>query len=299
MTQQTLSVGGKPRVIITQWHGNLNVQSWKEPAIRIELAESSVQVHQEGETLSIAGAQGNIQLLIPNVKMGPNRMLTDISVADFDGNVSIEGAGSVNLLNISGTAELTKVEGHLDAENIPTLRGSNGIGGEVRLSNISRIEIDAVGAGLSVVKAELVNVKAVGGQLDADQVGAQLQCSAVGGSCVVRNSSAAEIAINNVGGNLDLSGVARMHMCNVGGNLNMFASFPTDSNAHLMVGGNASLTLPDNANMAIHAMVGGQIRGEALGSLRVGSIAKLVYGEGAAKLSLTVGGNLTLHGNSI
>jgi hypothetical protein len=36
-----------------------------------------------------------------------------------------------------------------------------------------------------------------------------------------------------------------------------------------------------------------------LSSLRVGSIANLVYGAGAAKLSLTVGGNLTLNGNSI
>ncbi len=51
--------------------------------------------------------------------------------------------------------------------------------------------------------------------------------------------------------------------------------------------------------MALHAIVGGQVSGEAPGSSRGGSFANLVYGDGVARLSLIVGGNLKLLGSNV
>lgn len=300
MTQQTFSVGRKPRVVISQGNGNLTVHSWQEPAIRIETEGSIVRLYQEGDTLIIAGCEQHLRLWVPYIRpglvgmLGNKRIVTDISVTHQHGQVAIEHVGNVDLADIVDSVEITAVEGSLRATNLPTLQVQRGVGGNAVLSNISRIEINAVGGSSRVENAEMVTVSAVGGNLEAERIGASLQCRNVGGSCQVQDSIHAEVSIDNVGGSLRVTGVVGMQSCNIGGSLSLLAALSPGHSTRITVGGSADIALPDRPNLSIHAMAGGCIHDEVTGGRKRGNVATLVYGNGAARLDLTVGGSVRL-----
>src|SRR6266567_2050182 len=234
MTQQTFSVGNKPRVVITQLEGNLTVQTWKEQSIRVEMNETAPELHQEGDTLIINGGKTDLTLLIPAItRLGPS-ITTDISVTNLIGNATIEGAGQVELKEISGNvtlnkiagdvelesihavAEVNKVGGDLRARNMPTLLAKKGIGGDAVLADIARVEADAIGGDLALTRVETAAVSTVGGDLDVEDVQATLHCNTVGGNCRVQGSASAEVMLNNVGGNLEMDGAVLVQVSNVG-----------------------------------------------------------------------------------
>jgi hypothetical protein len=317
MTQQTFAVSERPRVVITQVDGNLTVQTWKEPGIRVETADTPGELYEEDDTVTISDCKGDLALWVPTIKHGIRWISTDVSATHLSGKATIEGtgevvlkdvggnvtlkniAGGVVLENVTATAEVMNVGGDLHAASIPTLLGRKGIGGELTVSDVARLEVDAVGGSARLHKVGNASINAVGGNLEAEGIETSLRCHAVGGDCWVRNSANAEMHITNTGGNLQMEGALRGHMGNVGGNLHLRTTFPADSSTHFHVAGNATVELPDDANVALHAVVGGQVSGEALGSKRGGSFANLVYGNGAAKLSLIVGGNLRLLGSNV
>ncbi len=317
MTQQTFAVSEKPRVVITQVDGSLTVQSWKEPGIRVETADTPGEVRQEGDTVIISDCKGDLALWVPILKNGRRWITTDVSATHLSGKATIEGAGQVvlkdiggnvtlkdiagdaELENVNATAEATNVGGNLHAASMPALLARHGIGGELAVSDVARLEVDAVGGSAALHKVGTAAMNAVGGNLEAEGIETALRCHAVGGDCWVRDSANAEMHITNTGGNLQMEGTLRGHMSNVGGNLQLRMTFPAGSGIHFHVGGNASVELPDDASLTLHAVVGGQVSGEALGSKRGGSFANLVYGDGAARLSLIVGGNLRLLGSNV
>ncbi len=108
MTQQTFSVGRKPRVVISQGNGNLTVHSWQEPPIRVETEGSIAQLYQEGDTLIITGCEQHLRLWVPYIRPGlvgmlsNKRIVTDISVTHQRGHVAIEDAGNVDMEDITG-----------------------------------------------------------------------------------------------------------------------------------------------------------------------------------------------------
>src|SRR5206468_3321862 len=75
------------------------------------------------------------------------------------------------------------------------------------------------------------------------------------------------------------------------------SSFAAEHPVRIAVGGNARVELPEAPNLTIRAIVGGQVAGAGIAS-RGSGMATLVYGEGAAQLSMIVGGNLELHGRA-
>jgi hypothetical protein len=293
MTQQSFQVGNKPRVVVTHLRGNLTVHPWRERQISIAGEGPIADLHQEGDSVIIDGCESDLELWVPNMKPIPGGITTQVSVKDVQGRAFIEEAGSVELEQISGGAELVLVWGSLRAVDMPSLHERKGIGGSATIEKVSRVEIGAVGGNLALQQVEFVVTGAVGGSLDADGIGAKLQCGAVGGSCHIVHSSNADVAVSNVGGSLQMTGVARMHSCNVGGSLQLEADFPVGSSAHLLVGGSATVTLPENANLHIQVMAGGPISGETLPG-KPGNFLNVVYGDGAAHLSLTAGGSVHL-----
>lgn len=297
MTQQSFSVSNKPRVLITHMRGNLTVRPWRERQIRVTADGPIGKLYQEGESVFIDGCESNLEVWIPNMRPMPGGMTTDVSVKDLQGSALIDGAGNLELEGINGNVELERVWGSLRAKDMPLLYERKGIGGSAAVEKISRVEIGAVGGGLTAKQVEFMTAGAVGGSLDAESIGARLQCAAVGGNCRIANSRNAEVAVSNVGGSLQMSGMALMHSCNVGGSLQLDADFPVGSSTHLLVGGSATVILPERANLSIHAMAGGVISGEMLTGKR-GNFLNVTYGEGAARLSLTVGGSLHLLGKS-
>jgi hypothetical protein len=317
MTQQTFAVGEKPQVQITQIDGSLTVQTWQERSISVETTGMLDGVRQDGDTVIISDYKGDLVLWVPALRNGFRWITTDVSVTHLTGDSTIEGAGqvvlndiggNVTLKNIAGSVELenvgavtsvTNIGGSLHAASMPTLLARKGIGGEMLVSDVARLEVDAVGGSAELNKVGTATIHAVGGNLDVEGIETLLRCNAVGGDCHVHNSANAEINITNVGGNLQMEGSLRGHMSNIGGNLYSRVNFPPGSSTHFHVGGNANVELSDDASVALHAIVGGQVSGEALGSSRGGSFANLVYGDGAARLSLIVGGNLRLLGSIV
>jgi hypothetical protein len=310
MTQQTFAVGENPRVQITNVDGSLSIQTWQERSISVESTGTLDSLRQDGDTVIISDHTGDLSLFVPAIRNGFRWITTDVSVTHLTGDASIEGAGevilndikgnvtlkniagSVDIENVGAVAEVTNVGGNLRATSMPTLLARKGIGGEALVSDVARLEIDAVGGSAELNKVGTATIHAVGGNLDAEGIETSLRCNVVGGDCHVHNSANAEVNITNVGGNLQMEGTLRGHMSNVGGNLHTRMTFPAGSSTHFHVGGNANVEMPDDASVALHAIVGGQVTGDALGSssspIYRGSsnFANLVYGDGAAKLSL-------------
>ncbi len=88
---------------------------------------------------------------------------------------------------------------------------------------------------------------------------------------------------------------AALEVGSVGGDLELQATFPAGSHTRLNVGGDASIELPENANLSIRAAVGGDVTGQSV-AFEGGNMISLVYGDGAADLELSVGGDLELRG---
>jgi hypothetical protein len=66
----------------------------------------------------------------------------------------------------------------------------------------------------------------------------------------------------------------------------------------LIVGGDAGIVIPDDADLSIRATVGGDVSGRSIITSRSGNLVNLIYGEGRAHLDLNVGGDLNLKGTS-
>ncbi len=301
MKQHTFAVGNKPRVVMRHAEGNLTVHAWNKRSIDVRIAGenedgSTAQPYNEGETVYLNNCRGDIELYVPYEKafLGHTTLVTDISVTNLNGAVTMEHVGNVDLFDISEAVTLTGVDGTLRATNVPSLHESKGIGGSAVLENISLVEVGVIGATLQVTNAETVNIGTVGSAVQAKRISAVFSCGTTGGSCEVYDSPNAGVSLSNVGGSLHISDVAHLPSCIVGGSLSAkLANLPSDSNTHLTVGGSAILSLPRDANLTARIMAGGAISGEAVQQKR-GNMATLTYGNGSASLSITAGGSVKL-----
>jgi hypothetical protein len=112
------------------------------------------------------------------------------------------------------------------------------------------------------------------------------------------------LSIDKIGGSARIEEVGTVRrLGTIGGGLTLrsaplSAHFAVEHPAHITVGGSARVELPDQPNLTIRAITGGKITGAGIGR-HAGHMATLVYGEGAARLSLTVGGSLELHGPAV
>lgn len=315
MTQQTFAINGRnPRIVIEQLEGNLTVQPWERQEISVETDGPVAVLQQENDTVIIKDCRTDLQLHIPAIKRIAGSIFTDIEARQIRRNAAIEGAGNVlldsvggnvslrdiygnaELANVSEIAELFEIGGNLRASSMPRLRGQRGIGGNAVLRDIASIELDAVGGNLTLKHAETAAIHVVGGNLDADGIAARLSCDAVGGNADVSGGASAEITLSKVGGNLQIDGARVVQSSMVGGNLRAAAAFAPESHNTFYVGGNARIVLPENANLTLHALVGGTASGDTATFTHGGGIVNLTYGEGTAALKLCVGGNLRLLG---
>ncbi len=300
MKEHTFSVGYKPRVVVRRVKGDVLVYPWNEHTISIRITGenedgSVAQPYSEGNTVFISDCTGSLELYVPYEKelFGLASITTDISITDLDGTVSMECVGTVDITNIRGEVLLSHVEGSLRATNVPRVVEGKGIGGSATLENVSRIEIGAIGAALSVMRAEVVKIGSVGSSVRATQIGATFHCGSVGGSCEILDSANANVSVSNVGGSLMLERIARISSCTVGGSLIALVSIPQNESTNFVVGGGATLSLPRNANVRVRIMAGGSISGEAVNK-KCGNMATFTYGNGSASLNLTVGGSVKL-----
>ena len=357
--QQTFPVGSEPKVIITQVRGDLNVSVWDQPTIAIDADGRVAQLYQEGDALIIREGSGDLELHVPaDAEIHVTNMKGDVSIGgvrrvelvDIGGDVTLHDIGiGVDIEKIVEAVALKDLRGDLRVVNATALRSRGVIGADAFLSHVALVEMETVGNDLTLENVETAVVGNVGEDLHVDEIADALSCGNIGNDCTVRSGTPYEIAVGNVGGDIEVSNAATVHIGSigsdgelsdvqgivevgnvggdarfkgvggnlqvgsiggdgvllglnaslevgsVGGDLELQATFPAGSHTRLNVGGDASIELPENANLSIRAAVGGDVTGQSV-TFEGGNIISLVYGDGAADLELSVGGDLELRG---
>src|SRR5581483_4091969 len=138
MTQQTFPVSGRrSRVVITRLVGNLVVQPWERQEISVSTDGPVEVLQQEGDTLTIADCKSDLMLWIPAIKRIPFPIVADIVGTGLSRNVSIEGAGNVELRDVGGNVSLQKIYGDAELTNVSEVAELHSVGGNLRAVNMS------------------------------------------------------------------------------------------------------------------------------------------------------------------
>jgi hypothetical protein len=305
MATQTYSTGTNPQITLADCEGDVLIEAWDERSIAVEAEEGAVAPSQEGETLAIRGARGHLHLRVPGE--------TAVTVQGQRGGVHLRSLYGAALVD---GAESFRIEG--DGNWRRWLRAWRWNSHDVEVRNVGAVDLDYVIGNLTLTNVQSADARAIGGNATAqgvkgdlrvrnvggsstlEEIGGDLEVGNVGGNCDVRGVDGS-LRISNVGGNADVRGAgAVLTLGNVGGNLTLSeaplaSAFAAEQPVRVAVGGNAHLELPDEPNLAIHAVVGGSIKGEGVAS-HGGGMLTLVYGAGAGRLNVMAGGNLELRG---
>ena len=293
MTVHTFPAGAAPRVTLARCMGALTVDAWDERTIAVEAEGELAMPAPEGDALAIRDARGPLRLRVPRA--------TAVTVHDHRGAIDAHGIGSFTLNRADGTVRVAEVAGEvrlhdLDGNVIVEGAGSlvlddgpertalfhtRGVA-DVVVRRVRRVAIENVGGSLTLSDAQSVTIENVGGNCTIERVAGDLCLANVGGNASFRDVGAVQ-QIGHVGGSLTLSGAT-------------LAAFSATRPARIMVGGNARIELPDQPNLTIHALVGGIVMGEHLGPSLASGMVTIAYGEATARLDLTVGGNLEIYG---
>jgi hypothetical protein len=308
MQTQTFRAGDTPRVIITGCQGALILEAWDERGFTVEPALAANAISQEDQALIIHQARGALRLRVPSA--------TEIAVENHQGDLRIEAAdGSVRLRDIDGSVFVSGA-GMLAIERDQLPRShKTSPRRDVEARELGAAEIAEVHGHLLLAAAQRASVGAVGGSARIYDIAGDLRLDDVGGSCEIARIGG-ELAFGSIGGKCVLEAIAgSLRGGEIGGSADIRASGPilalgniggsltlTDAPlghkglaapaANIAIGGSARIELPERADLTIHAVVGGGISGRGVGSGP--GMRTIVYGDGGARLRLTVGGHLTL-----
>lgn len=198
-----------------------------------------------------------------------------ISIADVTGDLKIRGWDQQIISVIS-------------AENSATMQSKGDI---VEISHCKDL------LELAVPYEQIVTAKSIDGDVFVENV-QKVELEEVRGNVLLK-AIAGEVKLGQIGGNVELKGIrGRLDGGSVGGNVFLEASYPPESVTRLRAGGNVHLVLPSDANLTIQATVAGIVHSSAAVSAR-GNHITLVYGNGAARLEISAGGNLELYGDQV
>jgi hypothetical protein len=310
MQTQTFPASESPRVTITGCQGALTVEFWDQRDFAVESATESA-LSQKDAALIIHEARGDLRLQVPTATeiaienhQGDVRITTidgSVRLRDIDGSVFVSGAGILaierdQLLRRRRWSPL-RPRRDVDAREIGVAEIAE-VHGNLLLVVAQRAVVGDVGGNAAVrsIAGDLA-LGDIGGSCEVVQVGGALEFGSVGGNCLLENISGSVRAMH-VGGSADLRATGPiLSLGSIGGNLTL-ADAPLGQEAlatpigSIAIGGSARIELPTQAALTIDAIVGGGISGR--GVLGGPGMRTVVYGDGTARLRLTVGGHLTL-----
>lgn len=281
--------------------------------IMIEQAEGDVTARGFG-ALAARAIEGDVSIA---------RLTSGAQISNVSGDLQ---ANDLPVLHVSGylegdllaravaQLEIERVEGDADITSSQTAK-LDAIGGDFTANTVGELVVRSVGGDAAINQAASVQLGDIGGDFAANQVQHELHLGSVGGDCSVNmvgnnlfmGSVGGDCTVSNVGGELHMGSVggdasisaerANTRLGNIGGDLRLRVAFAPDSVTGATVGGDAVVEIPADANLTIRATVGGDVSGERLVSSG-GGMFTAVYGEGAARLDLLIGGDLHLKGGS-
>jgi hypothetical protein len=123
MTTQTLSLGSKPEIEITNVGGDLSVEGWERADLEAR-SDDSPCIEQDGDEVSLS-CEGDLNVSLPR---GASLIISyvggDLKAENLDGNVELSFvSGDVILQNITGEVSLAGViGGETQTENVRKIR---------------------------------------------------------------------------------------------------------------------------------------------------------------------------------
>jgi hypothetical protein len=331
MSIQTFTASQAPRVRLGQCHRDLVIKTWDERTLEVEGDDLST-VRQDGDVLAIDLASRDLRLRVPadttvsadqvhgDAQISGIRAVElrevggDCELASIDGEARVDRVGGdlevhaigvLTLSEVGGDCTITmaqsvslgSVGGDLTAEAVrETLRYAN-IGGDLNVQGAEGAVISggSVGGDLQIDGAHSVQAGDVGGDAQIQSHGGELRLGSVGGDAQIQ-SHGGELRLGSVGGDAEIHAHgAGLNVGSIGGDAKLEAiDLRPGSVTRINIGGDAAINLPGQLDLTIRATVGGDVSGVRMTSTG-GGVFTAVYGEGAARLDLVVGGDLELH----
>jgi len=298
-----LYVPSNTEFLVTHVDGDVSVQGVR----RAELVDISgdtqlrdigigVDIEQIGEAIALRDLQSDLRVvnatsLRSRGVIGADAFLTHVAL------VEIETVGADLALENVETAVVGNIGGDFNVDEIADALSCGNVGGDctVRSGTPGEIVIGNVGGDIRISNAASVHVGSVGGEGEFYDVPGVVEVGNIGGDGNFRGVGG-NLQVGGIGGDGVLTGLkAALEVGSVGGDLELQATFPAGSHTRINVGGDASIELPEQANMNLRAAVGGDVTGQSI-TFEGGNMISLVYGDGAADLELSVGGDLEIRG---
>ena len=255
-----------------------------------------VDIEKIGEAVALKDLRGDVRIINVTAlrsrgSIGNDAFLSHVAL------VEMETVGNDLTLENIETAVVGNVGEDLHVDEIADALSCGNVGNDctVRSGTPYEIAVGNVGGDIKVSNAANVHIGSIGGDTDFSDVQGIVEVGNVGGDASFKGVGG-NLQVGSIGGDGELSGLnAALEVGSVGGDLELQAAFPAGSHTRLNVGGDASIALPENANLSIRAAVGGDVTGQSV-TFEGGNMISLVYGDGAADLELSVGGDLELRG---
>ena len=313
MGTATYALGESPTIRINTCHGDMEIEGRQGGDVLVT-SNSMPQSVQQSEGLTIEQCEDDLRLIVP---LGATVM---IELAE--GDVSALRLAGLEIGAVHGELEAGSVRDHLDLRRVE---------GDARIRDTGRLTLGRIGGDLNVEAISgACTIQEVAGDVrmrdlasvSLERIGGDLILSSSGASRVgnvdgdARVGEVADLSLDRVGGDLtvervrgslsfrDVDGDARLHgtmhgmeRAHVGGDLSLNAALASGETSSLDVDGDVSLSVPNDADLALHA----DVRGDVSGVERHGDVGPVdvAWGAGTARLTLKVGGDLNVYGSAV
>ncbi len=303
--------------------GDVEIFAPYDVEIRVEGLGGEIKA-QDIRRIELKNVRGHVELRNIGANASPEYSGEAILLTDIGGDLEVHQATSlrakrkiegeahvqdVRLVEIDAVrkdlelrqvdmAAIGSVGGDLEASSIAEALRCGNVGGEAQISDSGNADLNLgnVSGDVQAIGAANIYVGNCGGDAELRGVSANVRLGNVGGDAMLNNVGG-DVTAGQIGADahlLDLRG--SLSAGNIGGDLGWQATFPPESKSHLRVGGDATISLPSEANLELQATVGGAINSPALNVDRHGHTVRLIYNAGSAHISLSVGGDLQLRG---
>jgi DUF4097 and DUF4098 domain-containing protein YvlB/outer membrane biosynthesis protein TonB len=299
-------------LVLQAGRGDLDLRVPASTIVLVERVEGDMVI-REVRAANVGEANGDVKLeqIDGDVRLGTVRAdlrverVESLIVGHIRGDGDLKSVGTAKIERVDGDFELEEahsvtvgnIGGDCHADEVSEVFRYGNIGGDFSFEGSSNVDLSggSVGGDASVRGSGTLQLSDVGGDAHFEQISGRLHLGSIGGDCNVERVSG-DATIGNVGGDARVTSITGLvRIGNVGGDLKLDSGFPPESNMQITVGGDASIALPDQANLTIRATVGGEVSGNRLVSSG-GGMFTVVYGDGSAQLHLIVGGDLDLEG---
>jgi len=287
-----LRVPTNTEISVSDLEGHVRIEGVR----RVDLTNVSgdIQLKHIAETVELTGAAADLDVahtptLLARGGIGGDVTLTHVTRAE------IEAVAADLMANRVETLVVGSVGGDLEIERLATALRCGSVGRNCELqSSTAEITINTIGGDLEVDGATRLHVSDVGGDCDLSNIREDVQVVRIGRDAGFTDIGTS-LQVGEIGVDVEIQDVhGTIAIGSIGSDLELRAPFPPDSHARLNVNGDAEITLPDNPNLHLQATVGGEVSGYGAAAQGEGKMVNLAYGTGAARLELTVAGNLLL-----